>query len=106
MDTHDLDLLVLNAACDDWENMASIRTDVASAPQGGPMDEAVLEACLLQLVRKGLLAAHEFYGGNFVRLEPDAVVEEAVPRLWYFITSAGRRQLDEDAAFFGNLQGD
>ena len=97
---NNLALLILNAACDDWENIASIRADVESSPQGGPVESSELEACLLSLVREDLLDAHEFSTGTFVRLEPDAVVQEAIPRLWYFVTPAGRRLLDANDSFF------
>lgn len=105
MDAHNLELLVLNATCDDWENMASIRDSVGSSPQGGPVAESALESSLLRLVQKGLLSAHEFSGGIFVRMEPDAVAAEEIPRLWFSITPAGRCQLDANEAFFGNPNG-
>lgn len=95
-----LDLLVLNAACDDWENATSIRADVEGAPQGGPVEMVALEECLLRLVRNGLLDAHEFSGGTFVRLAPGAVAPEALSGLWYFVTPAGRRRLDANGPFF------
>ncbi|MBR4190324.1 MAG: hypothetical protein IKQ55_10235 [Kiritimatiellae bacterium] len=100
MDPHNLDLLVLNAACDDWENAASIRDDVQSAPQGAPVAPADLGAALLRLVRAGHLAAHEFRGGTFVPLPPSAVAADAIPRLWYFTTLAGHALLDAGEAFF------
>ena len=100
MDTHNLDLLVLNATCDDWENMASIRTDVESSPQGGPVEESALASSLLQLVQKGLLSAHEFVGGTFVPLSSASVEANAVAELWFFVTAEGRRVLDENSSFF------
>ena len=102
MDTHDLDRLILNAACDDWENMVSIRTDVESSPQGAPVEESVLASSLLRLVQKGLLSAHEFVGGTFVPLSPASVDASAVARLWFFVTAEGRRALDENVAFFAS----
>jgi hypothetical protein len=101
MDTRDLDLLVLNAACDDWENMASIRTDVESSPQGGPVEESALASSLLRLVHEGLLSAHEFADGIFVPLSTASVDASAVARLWFFVTAEGRRMLDENESFFG-----
>ena len=101
MDTHDLDLLVLNAACDDWENMAFIRDSVESSPQGGPVEESALASSLLQLVQKGLLSAHEFADGTFVPLSADSVDANAVAKLWFFVTAEGRRMLDENESFFG-----
>ena len=100
MDTHDLDLLVLNAACDDWENMASIRTDVESSPQGAPVEESALASSLLRLVQKGLLSAHEFVGGTFVPLSAGSVEANAVAELWFFVTAEGRSVLDENESFF------
>ena len=100
MDTHDLDLLVLNAACDDWENMASIRTDVESSPQGAPVEESALASSLLRLVQKGLLSAHEFAGGTFVPLSAGSVEANAVAELWFFVTAEGRSVLDENESFF------
>lgn len=97
-----LDLLVLNAACDDWENATSIRADVEGAPQGGPVERVTLEAYLLRLVRNGLLDAHEFSGGTFVRLDPNAVVAESISHLWFFVSPSGRRLLDASEDFFGS----
>ena len=102
MDTRDLDLLVLNAACDDWENMVSIRTDVESSPQGGPVEESALASSLLRLVHKGLLSAHEFVGGTFVPLSVGSVNASAIAELWFFVTAEGRRVLDENVAFFAS----
>lgn len=102
MDTHDLDLLVLNATCDDWENMASIRTDVESSPQGAPVEESVLASSLLRLVHKGLLSAHEFVGGTFAPLSATSVETNVVAKLWFFVTAEGRRALDENVAFFAS----
>ena len=96
-----LDLLILNSACDDWENLSSIRDSVESAPQGGPIESSELEACLLRLVREKLLSAHEFVDGTFVPLTSDAVDASTVANLWFFITAEGRRVLDENEAFFG-----
>ena len=100
MDTHDLDLLVLNAACDDWENMASIRDSVESSPQGGSVEESALASSLLQLGQKGLLAAHVFADGIFVPLSPASVDASATAKLWFFVTAEGRRMLDENSSFF------
>lgn len=95
-----IDLLVLNSACDDWENLASIRASVESALQGGPVADAALESSLLRLVQKGLLEAHEFVVGTFVPLSPSAVEAYAIAYLWFFITSKGRHLLDENESFF------
>ena len=95
-----LDLLILNSACDDWENLTSIRASVESDLNDNPVDEATLEACLLHLVWEGLVDAHEFSGGAFVRMAPDAVKEEFIHRFWYFVTPAGRQLLDANEAFF------
>ena len=101
MDTHDLDLLILNAACDDWENMASIRDSVESSPQGNPVEESILESSILRLVQKGLLSSHEFADGTFVPLSPASVDASATAKLWFFVTAEGRRVLDENSSFFG-----
>ena len=95
-----LALLILNAACDDWENLASIRESVASAPQGDPVESYELEACLLRLVREKRLEAHEFVNGTFVPLPSDSVDASTVANLWFFITAEGRRVLDENSSFF------
>ena len=100
MDPHALELLILNAACDDWENLAGIRDSVQSAPQGGPVALSDLEATLLRLVRAGHLAAHEFRGGTFIPLPSSAVAADAIPRLWYFTTPSGHALLDAGEAFF------
>ena len=96
---NNLALLILNAACDDWENLASIRDSVESSPQGVPVESSELEANLLRLVQNGLLDAHEFSNGTFVRLEPDAVTPETIPRLWFFISPSGLRLLDASEDF-------
>ena len=100
MDPHALELLILNAACDDWENLAGIRDSVQSAPQGGPVALSDLEATLLRLVRAGHLAAHEFRGGTFIPLPSSAVAADAIPRRWYFTTPSGHALLDAGEAFF------
>lgn len=100
-----LDLLILNATCDDWENLSSIRDSVASSPQSGPVEEAVLKSSLLPLVQQGLLAAYEFKAGNFIRLAPDDISMKAIPHLWYYITQAGRGMLDANEAFFVDSRG-
>lgn len=94
-----LALLILNAACDDWENLASIRDSVESSPQGTPVESSELEANLLRLVQNGLLDAHEFSNGTFVRLDPDAVAPSTIPRLWFFISPSGLRLLDASEDF-------
>ena len=98
---NNLHLLILNAACDDWENPASIRASVESDPQGAPVESSELEAGLFRLVQQGLLDAHAFTEGAFIRLAPDVVKAEDIPDLWYFTTSAGRRHLDANETFFG-----
>ncbi len=95
-----LDLLILNATCDDWENLSSIRDSVESAPQGAPVAESALASSLLRLVQKGLLEAHEFSDGTFVPLSANSVEASAVAKLWFFITPEGRRVLDENTSFF------
>ena len=101
MQTPSLDLLILNATCDDWENMASIRDSVESSPQGGPVEESALASSLLQLVQKGLLSTHEFVGGTFAPLSADSVDASIVAKLWFFVTAEGRRMLDKNESFFG-----
>lgn len=97
---NNLALHILNSACDDWENLASIRASVESSPQGAPVESSELESNLLHLVQNGFLSAHEFSAGTFVRLDPDAVAPATIPRLWYFVTPAGRRLLNANAPFF------
>lgn len=97
---NNLSLLILNAACDDWENPASIRDSVESSPKGAPVESSELEASLLRLVRKKQLEAHEFVDGTFVPLSSDAVEAHTVANLWFFTTAEGRRLLDENGAFF------
>ncbi|MBR6022358.1 MAG: hypothetical protein IK066_08060 [Kiritimatiellae bacterium] len=95
-----LDLLILNAACDDWENLASIRESVASSPQGAPVEPSELEACLLRLVREKRLEAHEFVDGSFIPLSAASVDASELAKLWFFVTAEGRRVLDENSSFF------
>ena len=101
MQSPSLDLLILNATCDDWENLSSIRDSVVSAPQGAPVTQSALALSLLRLVQKGLLEAHEFADGNFLPLSANSVEASTVAKLWFFITPEGRRMLDENSPFFG-----
>lgn len=95
-----LPLYVLNAACDDWENVVSLRADVETELKGMVDDDAVWSAAL-NLAGDGLLACQIITEeGQFVAVRPDAADGVEREKLWFYITRKGRDLLDANASLW------
>jgi hypothetical protein len=95
-----LPLYVLNAACDDWENIASIRADVETELKGTVGDDDIWSAAL-DLARNGLLECRKITEeGRFVAVRPDAADGVEREKLWFYITRKGRNLLDANASLW------
>ena len=82
----------LNALCDDWENVESLRAHLEIAPTD-VVGTVALDACLRRAVADGLADAFDFKGKEgFVR-HNGALGKTA--DLWFFITERGRNALEQ-----------
>lgn len=95
-----LPLYVLNAACDDWENVVSLRADVETELKG-PVGDDTIWGTALDLARNGLLACRKITGeGKFVDVRPDAADGVERTKLWFYITRKGRDLLDANSSLW------
>jgi hypothetical protein len=89
-----LDLHCLNALCDDYENIPSIREDVRRSAHGDVTEEEIRD-CLVELKINGWAAAFKFNVSQSQYVEVDDLNGDW-PNMWFHITNEGRQELDRN----------
>lgn len=87
-----LNLHCLNAVCDDYENVESIRDEVRRSSHGNVTDREIVES-LHELVREGMVQAAEVDSvtGEFITR---GLMSDGLSGMWFVITPKGRVELD------------
>ncbi len=92
--SNNLTFFVLNAACDDYENIASLQADVENALNSSIEIQAIYEVSM-QLARNGYLDIYILTdGGNFTGISPEESEQYCCVKLWFYITGKGRDFID------------
>lgn len=88
------ELHCLNAICEDYENVITVRDDVQNSTHRKVTDDEVGQ-CMIGLAAKGLIDVFRLDPATAIFLPLDEEFSDWCDK-WFFITSKGRVELDEN----------
>jgi len=88
-----IEMLCLNAICDDYENLIQIKEDIQRS-LGYPPEDKEIRLCLTKLVEKGYAEVFE-YDRTTLKYVKSVLSNDNWDDEWFLITGKGRIELDK-----------